>query len=621
MSKQNRAKTLNGYGDIGAFDRSRPRLLPSVSSYIKYQHYSELDLQSGRQNRKLRHVQGISLRNLTLAQHPPRSRGKTIDDESLPNALKTPAKALALRESRSLEHSRSSSDIKSAGLANGALFMEKKAGSALDDSENPNLRPEATKLRRRSTLNWETALPEARQKTLEDVVAGKLADVFFSLHCDDMDEPIYVSEVTERTMNPTFRFFDTNIYSAWVTRRDETTVKVWARTKGSDGYHLLLELKQHLGSLQYVGKELEGFHHPFPSNCILFHMMDGIYTSFTDLPVSRYDTPKRTASPAAHSKQKTSSFDALMRLSNLDDCIQDALSTQRTLTSQINALIAEYSPARRAIDKATRAASFLSTTKVHLASARRSLSTSENRLANLKSSLRARRAAISGGLANHDRQAGQLASARSELTSQRAQHRECRMAHARQTARVVNELFKIYPINPLDSSALHPLTFTIRSLRLPSSHHLETLDDDHLAAALGHTSSLTHLLSQYLRLALPYPLSPQGSTSTVLDPISITLGEPHGEENPRRRFPLYRKGTVAYRFEYGVFLLGKDVEWLVGKNGGRLVDLREITGNLSMLGAIIAAAADEGGKGKDRQQKKVGGHVLDGAGDEDMFIN
>ena len=488
----------------------------------------------------------------------------------------------------------------------------------MDRSEKAHTRPKASKLRRRSTLNWATALPEARQKTLEDVVAGKLADVFFSLHCNDMENPIYVSEVVERTVNPTFRFFDINIYSAWITRRDEMTIKIWAKTRGSEGYHLLLQLEQHLGSLQYIGKELEGFHHPFPSNCVLFHMMDGIYTSFTDLPVSNYDAPHRPLSPATHSKQKTSSFDALMRLSNLDDCIQDALSTQRTLTSQINALIAKQSSSQRTIDNAIRAESSLSTTRAYVTSARRRLSSSESHLTTLKSSLHDRRAAISGGLATRNRQSGELASARLEFTSRRAQHRECKTAIAIQTARIVDKLFSIYPIQPLDSTSLHPLNFTIRSQKLPPSHQLENLDDDHLAAALGHTSSLTQLLSQYLRLALPYPLSPQGSTSTVLDSISTTLGEPHGDNNPRRRFPLYRKGAVGYRFEYGVFLLGKDVEWLVGRSGGRLVDLREIAGNLSMVGAIVDAAADDGRKGKNRQQKNVGEHVLDGATDQDV---
>lgn len=109
-------------------------------------------------------------------------------------------------------------------------------------------------MRRRSTLNWANAPPETRQKQLEDVVAKRLADTFFSLHCADIEEPIYVSEVKERAMNPSFRSFDLNAYGPWITRRDELIIKYWAQTRDSAGYFLLVEWAVHLRSLQFVGK-------------------------------------------------------------------------------------------------------------------------------------------------------------------------------------------------------------------------------------------------------------------------------------------------------------------------------------------------------------------------------
>ena len=114
------------------------------------------------QNRRLRHLQGISLRNLTLT----RPRGYTIDDAAL---NKTPAKIEALREPQ-LQHAQSS------------------------DNLNAKIRP--GKPRRRSTI-WTGQSPGYRQKKLEDVIEGGMADTFFSLHCEDVDEPIYVSEVVK----------------------------------------------------------------------------------------------------------------------------------------------------------------------------------------------------------------------------------------------------------------------------------------------------------------------------------------------------------------------------------------------------------------------------------------
>jgi len=128
-----------------ASESSRPLLLP--------------------QNRRLRHLQGISLRNLTLT-HP---RGYTIDDTAL---NKSPAKLEALREPE-LQHSQSTD----------ALNAKKRPG----------------KTRRRSTI-WAGQSPGYRQKKLEDVIYGGVADSFFSLHCEGQIDPIYVSEVMKKAM-------------------------------------------------------------------------------------------------------------------------------------------------------------------------------------------------------------------------------------------------------------------------------------------------------------------------------------------------------------------------------------------------------------------------------------
>jgi hypothetical protein len=117
------------------------------------------------QNRKLRHLQGISLRNLTLT-HP---RGYTIDDAAL---NKSPEKLEALREPE-LHHSQST------------------------DTLNAKKRPGKT--RRRSTI-WAGQSPGYRQKKLEDVIYGGMADSFFSLHCEGQSDPIYVSEVVKKAM-------------------------------------------------------------------------------------------------------------------------------------------------------------------------------------------------------------------------------------------------------------------------------------------------------------------------------------------------------------------------------------------------------------------------------------
>ena len=177
-----------------------------------------------------------------------------MDDDSLPHALKTRAKVLSQLENK-LEHSRSSSDLRSPPEANSLAEAEDLTNDAVTASPRPPI-----KLRRRSTLNWRNAPPRTRQTKLEDVARERMADTWFSLHCSVMDEPIYVSEVIEKAMNPSFRFFDLNVYGPAVTRLDELTVKYWAKTGNMDQYTLLVELQLCLRSLQFVGKSVRLIH-------------------------------------------------------------------------------------------------------------------------------------------------------------------------------------------------------------------------------------------------------------------------------------------------------------------------------------------------------------------------
>lgn len=111
------------------------------------------------QNRKLRHLQGIYLRNLSFQ----RPRGRTTDDVAI---HASPKKSDTLRETPKLHHALSSED----------------------------LRP---KMRRRSTTLTQDS-PVSEQKKLEALYNSRMADAFFSMHVDGEDDPIYISETQER---------------------------------------------------------------------------------------------------------------------------------------------------------------------------------------------------------------------------------------------------------------------------------------------------------------------------------------------------------------------------------------------------------------------------------------
>ena len=148
-------------------------------------------------NRKLRNVISISLRNISLdAPTTGRRRGKTIDDDAVPQFLQSPAKIVALREQRALEHSRSSDDLRK-------VAEEAEAGSAVEDVGKSDgspvkgkakvttnitpTRPKFGRMRRRSTLEWINATPQKRQERLERLAEERMVNCLFSLHVKGLE--------------------------------------------------------------------------------------------------------------------------------------------------------------------------------------------------------------------------------------------------------------------------------------------------------------------------------------------------------------------------------------------------------------------------------------------------
>lgn len=438
------------------------------------------------------------------------------------------------------------------------------------------------RIRRRSTLPWAGASPAIRQSKLEGITANNMADTWFSLHCPGVDYPVYISEVVKKAMNPSFQFFDLNSCGPAVSRMDQLTVKLWAKTAAMPDFVLLVELELSLRSLQFIGKTLENFHHPLPPNCILFIFPDGVYTNFTDLPPIQGTGASKSIRMTAPGEgaQVSSSYDALMRLANLDDCIQDALITRDKLESQINTILDKNREDIDTVNRTSQAEEKVASTKRAIAAERKQLRQAIKRKEELKRSLDARRESMRNGRQTQDKSQEQLSDALSTMTSNGDVLEYSTKESTGQIRRICEDLLSIYPIEPIVGK---PLAFTIGGLALPNST-FEDIDKTSVAAALGYTAQLVYLLSFYLSTPLPYPIKPYLSNSHIHDPISISLSQ--------RIFPLYPINS-HYRFEYGVFLLNKDIEFLLSRAGLRLLDIRHTLPNLKYLLYVLTSGNDE----------------------------
>lgn len=389
-------------------------------------------------------------------------------------------------------------------------------------------------------------------------------------------------------MNPSFSFFDLDASLATIARSDEFVLRVWSKNDLMDEYRTLIELQINLRSLQFIGRSLENFHHPLPENCVLLHLADGIYTSFTDLPAEHTSQPTLTAAMKAMVPTQVTSFDALVKLANLDDVIQDALRARAKLEAEINTMLSNMPTAENALSRLSAQREDLRNLRRARENEQKTLDLSIKDKSELLLTLQSRREVVSSLPEERDR--AQTSCKKLEMSKQQAQKDLDGQGEGSngQIRRICSSLMQIFPIEPIKNRALQ---FTIRNIHLPNSTFNDT-NRDEIAAALGYTAQLVYRLSLYLSIPLPYSIEPNQSNSYICDNVSAGIAQ--------RQFPLQPTGA-SFKFEYGVFLLNKDIEFLMNRSGLRVMDIRHTLPNLKYLIFVLTAGSG------DLPGRKVGG--------------
>ncbi|KAF2863263.1 hypothetical protein K470DRAFT_194944, partial [Piedraia hortae CBS 480.64] len=532
-------------------------------------------------NRKLRNVVSISLRNHSLTTVlPRRARGKTIDDDAVPQMLQSPTKLAVLKEHSTIGHSRSSSDLRiDTGQSSNAGMM----------AQRPFQR------RRQGTLEWAHATPQKRQEKLLDVTAKHIADVFFSIHVPGIKEPVYISEVVEQTMNPTWQQVDWSGCCSGATRQDWMTLAFWVRT-AANGWRQLLQLSLCLTDLHYLGKSESG---QMPRNTVIFHLSDGVYTSFeslSDYKPPPLAPPRDVQSPRA---LPTSSFDALLRLAKLEDSISDAVETREQIAADLGEFLRGHDDALSERGQVSRARDRLKTIEYAKTTIERQLEKARKQQAEKRAALAHRRRLMEQGKRDDGISSARLHQARQDMPQIHDEHAVQMRAIANQRRRICEDVHKIYSIQSVPGQSL---AFTIRDLPVLNPDHLDGLQADQAAAALGYVVHVVQLLAIYLMHPLPYHVHYCGSTSTIEDLISLLKTGNTTDDRRLRTYPLFIKGVPRFRFEYAVFLLNKNIQLLLESiYHVRGLDIRHTLPNLKYL--LYLSTAGEG----ELPARKVGG--------------
>ncbi|XP_051881644.1 UV radiation resistance-associated gene protein isoform X2 [Pristis pectinata] len=134
---------------------------------------------------------------------------------------------------------------------------------------------------------------------------------------------------------------------------------------------------------------------------------------------------------------------------------------------------------------------------------------------------------------------------------------------------LLSELSYIYPVEVNDQK-----DYFMCGVKLPNSEDFQAKDEGSIAVALGYTAHLVLMISYFLQVPLRYPIIQKGSRSTIKDNITDKLSE------KEREFPLYPRGGEKFQFEYGVYLLNKNIAQLRYQHGMSTPDLRQTLPNL-----------------------------------------
>ncbi|SCV71520.1 BQ2448_3108 [Microbotryum intermedium] len=198
--------------------------------------------------------------------------------------------------------------------------------------------------------------------------------------------------------------------------------------------------------------------------------------------------------------------------------------------------------------------------------------------------LRDRRARLELAWSMQNAQQCELEREGERLRQSEAACAKIRRAIEARRAQLITLLTHMFPIEPVAADG-SSLLFSILSIPLPNSTYPSNASDDQLSSALGYAAQVASTLAAYIGVPLHYPIKCLGSRSAIIDPISMMRGP--------RAFPLYGKGVDKYRFDYGVFLLNKDIEQLMYSQGLTVIDLRNTLPNLKALVLALSFASSQ----------------------------
>ncbi|XP_078514656.1 UV radiation resistance-associated gene protein isoform X1 [Lissotriton helveticus] len=395
----------------------------------------------------------------------------------------------------------------------------------------------------------------------------RLLDTYFTLHlCDNSKifREFYQSEVVKDSLNPTWRSLDFGIIPDRLdTSVSSFVVRIWGGK--NEVYRILIEWEVNLGGLKYLGQQIRARN----PNEIIFGLNDGYYGAPFETKDSANTLNHNLLQVDHNCVRKSYDVKDLLRLHRTQCAIKQTQVTVQKIGKEIEEKLRLTSASNEMKKESECLQLKILVLRDELERQKKALGRELELLHKECSSLQAKGLTFD---AEHERlqiQKESLHELRKECTAKRELFLKTNAQLTIRCRQLLSELSYIYPMDVNDQK-----DYFICGVKLPNSEDFQAKDDGSIAVALGYTAHLVSMISFFLQVPLRYPIIHKGSRSAIKDNINDKLME------KEREFPLYPKGGEKLQFDYGVFLLNKNIAQLRYQHGLGTPDLRQTLPNL-----------------------------------------
>ncbi|XP_035522202.1 UV radiation resistance-associated gene protein isoform X2 [Morone saxatilis] len=393
-----------------------------------------------------------------------------------------------------------------------------------------------------------------------------LLDTYFTLHLcigDRISRDFYKSEVIRDSLNPTWRSLDFGMLPDLLdTSVSCFVVRIWGGQE--EQYQLLIEWKVNLDGLRYTGQQIRSRN----PNEIIFGLNDGYYAADFDHK-DQSERKKNSLLQVDQSSVRNSySVFSLLRLHTAQRAIKQTQVTVQKIGKEIEEKLRTTATCTERKKERECMQLRIAVLRSELQRQRKALGREIDLRQKETVQLQKKEEAFSAQHESLKEEKDSLTKLQKECTAKREQFLKSNAQLTFRCRQLLSELSYIYPIDVTNQS-----DYVICGVKLPNSEDFQAKDDGSVAVALGYTSHLVLMISCFLQVPLRYPVIHKGSRSSIKDTITDRLTE------KEREFPLYPRGE-RFHFEYGVYLLNKNIAQLRYQHGLTTPDLQQTLPNL-----------------------------------------